>query len=186
MGTFYPEIKVYNVKEMGSFNLEITYLDDLLQPPQTLSITPNYTNPTISIINNIVSGYYSEVFEHYIRYRRPDYSYNQVNTFEEVHLDGIPLIYRFMPDQTPYVQYTYTVEVTGEVDILGVLTPYTETETYIVNVLNDWDYQRNRLFQVVNPELYEQLTIKWINNSSVVLPWSNNVTWITETWPWHS
>lgn len=173
MGTFFPALRTYNIKEMTNFNLEISYLDDLLQP-SPVTISPSLVNDTINITGGSITGYYSNVFDILIKYRRPDYSYNETNSFEYITEDGIPLIYRFTPDGNSYFTYTYTVTANGE------------SVVYTVNVLNDWIYQRNRLFQVVNPELFEQITVKWINNSSDIMSWENNIAWITETWPWHS
>ena len=175
MGIFTPSTTDYVIKEGRNINIIVTYVDDL-GDPHNVTITPNFSNDTINIINGVISGYYSNVFDPLFQYRLPDYSYNTTTDIFTIPQDGLPLIYRFQPDGTAYFDFEYTASANGE------------TAVYTVTVLNDWNAQQSNLIELVNPDLYHQITVRWINNINDVLPWGNDsedvVNWRTETWPW--
>lgn len=175
MGTFNPTITEYDIREGRNINIIVTYLDEYLQS-HPVTITPNFINDTISTSSGIIQGYYSKVFSPLVNYRRPDYSYNTTNNIFSVPQDGLPLIYRFIQDGSIEFDYVYTASANNE------------TIQYTVTVINDWNNQQSNLIQTINPELYQQITVRWINNSDAVIPWENDlqdtVNWRTETWPW--
>ena len=174
MGTFSPAITDYTIREGRNINIIVTYVDEYLQS-HPVTIVPNFVNNTINTISGI-SGYYSNTFYPLINYRRPDYSYNTTNNIFTIPQDGLPLIYRFIQDGTIEFDYVYTASANNE------------TLQYTVTVINDWNSQQSNLIQKVNPELYQQITVRWINTVGDVIPWENNlqstVNWRTETWPW--
>lgn len=175
MGTFNPSITDYYIREGRNINIIVTYLDEFLQS-HPVTITPNFNNSTVSISDGIIQGYYSGVFSPLINYRLQDYSYNTTDNILTVPVEGIPLIYRFRPDGTSEFDYVYTASANNE------------TSTYTVTVLNDWTQQQSMLIQKLNPDLYELITVRWINTNNDIIPWKNNsqniVNWRTETWPW--
>lgn len=175
-----------NIDEYKAFSHSFTYTDDEF-PSQTYTVvlTPSETNPeTIFINGNNVSGYYSDVFDMFVKYKtkRPPSAlypneYIEVNNFRKIDPEKLEQLVEYKPDLTPNKTYTYTAKAYYQDELV-------ETKVYTKIVNNNWDLNKELLLRyisnssVADETLYKQWinsinasTVKWRNTSNVVINW---------------
>lgn len=175
-----------NIDEYQAFSHSFTYTDDEF-PSQTYTVvlTPSETNPeTVSISGNNVSGYFSDVFDMYVKYktkRAPSPLYPNefivVNNFRKIDTDKLEQLVEYRPDLTPSKTYTYTAKAYYQDTLV-------ETKVYTKIVNNNWDLNKELLLRYVSnstvPDetLFKQwinsinaATVKWRNTTNVVINW---------------
>lgn len=174
------------VDEYFAFSHSITYTDEEF-PTKTYRVilVPTETNPENIFINgNNISGYYSDVFDMFVRYKtkaEPNEFIN-VNNFRKIDLDKLEQLVQYSPDLTPERVYTYTAEL---YEVVGNQSTLVTTKQYTKTVNNNWDLNKELLLRyvsktgVVDETLYKQwinsindATVKWKNTSNVVINWT--------------
>jgi hypothetical protein len=134
-----------------------------------VTITTTQPNATILVSGNTISGYYSDCFSNQIHYRTVDDNFIVVTKWSDILMaiaDGVlSEVYYYQVDTTTRIVYSY-LATAGNGD----------TQTYTINVDNDWTSGRNELIKFTNLSKYQQeiLTL-WINNNSNKVAWANNV-----------
>lgn len=170
-----------NIDEYAAFSHSLTYTDD--ENPTavyTVVVTPSEVNPeTVGVSGNNISGYYSDVFDMYVRYKTkavPN-EYIVVNNFRKIDVEKLEQIIEYKPDTTPNKTYTYTANVYNQ----GALV---DTKIYTKVVNNNWDLNKELLLRYLSntaaPDeaLYKQWInsinasiVKWKNTSNVLINW---------------
>lgn len=130
-----------------------------------VTITPVTENATINISGGNITGYYSNVFSNEIEYRTiyldPTMDEFQVAQYFS-ELDSLNVAYRI---------YHYNADITTRRIYAYVASANNETQTYYINVDNDWTYNRDQLSLYVNPTT--TTGILWINSQGAIVPWKN-------------
>jgi hypothetical protein len=175
-----------NIDEYKAFSHSFTYTDDEFPTQKyVVVIVPSETNPeTVSISGNNVSGYYSDVFNMYVKYKTkrqvtalyPN-EYIEVNNFRKIDVEKLEQLIEYKPDLTPNKTYTYTANVYYQDQIID-----SKVFTKIVN--NNWDLNKELLLRYISnsavPDetLFKQwinsinaANVKWKNSSNVVINW---------------
>jgi hypothetical protein len=134
-------------------------------PVTVVASTPN---ATITVLNNYISGYYTNVFNNEISYRTKDNQFVTTNSWTNVTNaianDTFSDLYHFKADPRPIVTYSY------------VASANLATRTYTIDVQNDWMTGRNKLIKYTNFTRYQQeILVRWINNNSDRVTWFNKV-----------
>jgi hypothetical protein len=61
-------------------------------------------------------------------------------------------------------------------------TANSQTQTYTINLDNDWTSGRDQLLKYTKPSKYIAISITWINSSSGSITWTNGasetLTWV--------
>jgi hypothetical protein len=175
-----------NVDEYEAFTHSLTYSDtDFPSKIYNVVLVASEQNPeNVFISGNNVSGYFSDVFNMFVRYKTtavPN-EYINVNNFRKIDLEKLEQVVEYSPDLTPYKVYNYTAnvyEVVGNQSTLVTSKPYTKT------VNNNWDLNRELLLRYISKTgaLDETLfkiwinsindaTVKWKNTANVVVNWN--------------
>lgn len=176
-----------NVDEYEAFTHSLTYSDtDFPSKIYTVVLVASEQNPeNVFISGNNVSGYFSDVFNMFVRYKTtavPN-EYINVNNFRKIDLEKLEQVVEYSPDHlTPTKVYNYTAnvyEVVGNQLTLVTSKPYTKT------VNNNWDLNRELLLRYISKTgaLDETLfriwinsindaTVKWKNTANVVVNWT--------------
>jgi hypothetical protein len=133
-----------------------------------VTITTSMPNNTITISGNTISGYYSDSFEDEISYRTVDDRFVTVNNWQDIVnaivTETLSEIYLFRADTRRRIVYSYLATANGN------------TQTYTINVDNDWTPGRNQLIKYTNLTRYQQeILVEWININTDKLPWVNQV-----------
>jgi len=133
-----------------------------------VTITTTMPNNTITILDNTITGYYTNVFHNEISYITKDNQSITTNSWADVIIaienKTLSDVYHFHADPRQTVTYTYVAHAHGR------------TQTYTINVNNDWLTGRNRFIKYVNLTRYQQkILVEWINNNSGNVAWFNNV-----------
>lgn len=169
------------IDEYAAFSHSVTYTDDL-DPTgiYTVVLVPSETNPeNIFISGNNVSGYYSDVFDMFVKYKTkavPN-EYITVNNFRKIDLEKLEQIIQYKPDTTPKKTFTYTANVYKQ----GALV---DSKIFTKDVNNNWDLNKELLLRylsntaVPDETLYKQwinsindAVVKWKNSSNVIINW---------------
>jgi len=134
-----------------------------------VTVTTAMPNDTITVLGNTISGYYSDSFDNEISYRTVDHQFVTVNKWEDIVMaiaDGILAdVYYYKADTTTRIVYSYLATAGNGA-----------TQTYTINVDNNWTTGRNQVIKFTNLTKYQQeiLTL-WINNNSDKVAWANNI-----------
>jgi hypothetical protein len=170
-----------NIDEYVAFSHSFTYTDDeFLSNTYTVVLTPSETNPeNVFISGNNVSGYYSDVFDVYVKYKTkavPN-EFIEVNNFRKIIVDKLEQLVEYRPDLTPNKTYTYTANVYSEGELV-------DSRVYTKIVNNNWDLNKDLLLRTISntviadEALYKQwinsinaAPVRWKNTSNVVINW---------------
>jgi len=174
------------VDEYEAFTHSLTYTDDEF-PSKTYSvvITTTEAQPeNVFISGNNISGYYSDVFDMFVKYKTtavPN-EFISVNNFRKVDLEKLEQIIEYSPDLTPNKVYNYTATV---YEVVGNQNTLVTTKAYTKTVNNNWDLNRELLLRyisktgAIDEALYKQwinsindAIVKWKNTSNVVVNWT--------------
>jgi hypothetical protein len=175
MAGFLPvNSQLASIDEFKNLLYTITYSELIegveTQFPVTITANSGSSNGTININGNKLSGFYSNSFNDVIYYRNINDTFTTVNSFSAINKDSIYGLVYFYADGTRARTYTYTATANGQ------------SKTYTIIVTNNWNTGKNNLLRYVNIDDYEELGIKWINNSGAIIPWINNagtrIRWI--------
>jgi hypothetical protein len=134
-----------------------------------VTITTAMPNNTITISGNTISGYYSESFEDEISYRTVDDKFVTVNKWQDIvyaiSAGSLSQIYLYKADTRPRIVYSYLATAANGA-----------TQTYTINVDNNWTPGRNQLIKYTNLTKYQQeILVEWININTDKIPWVNQV-----------
>jgi hypothetical protein len=164
--------------EYAAFSHSLTYSDtDYPSNTYTVVITPNQTNPeTIYISGNNITGYYSNVFDMFVKYKtkvsptksQPN-EYLTVKNFREIDLDKLEQVVEYRPDTTPSKNYTYNMNV-----YLGQTLVTTQVFTQTIN--NNWDLNKTLLLRYINSTAVPDETLfrQWINSiNAAAVKWKS-------------
>jgi len=134
-----------------------------------VTVTTVLSNDTIVVSGNTISGYYSDCFDNEIHYRTVADKFVMVTKWSDILMaiaDGVlSEVYYYKADTTTRIVYSYLATAGNGA-----------TQTYTINVDNDWVSGRNQVIKFTNLTKYQQeiLTL-WINNNSDKVAWANNV-----------
>lgn len=162
-----------NVDEYFAFSHSFTYSDDEFPTKTyTVQVVPNETNPeTIYISGNNISGYYTNVFDMYVKYKTKKMppEFIEVQNFRMIDLDKLEQVIEYSPDLTPSKTYSYNANVYDGKTLV-------DTRVYTKTVNNNWDLNRILLKQYINstaaldPNMFKQ----WINSiNAAIVKWRN-------------
>jgi len=174
------------VDEYEAFSHSLTYTDDEF-PSKTYSVvlTTLDTNPeNVFISGNNISGYYSDVFNMFVKYKTtavPN-EFISVNNFRKIDLEKLEQVIEYSPDLTPSRLYTYTATV---YEVVGNQSTVVTTKDYTKTVKNNWDLNKELLLRYISKTgtldeaLFKQwinsindATVKWKNTANVVVNWT--------------
>jgi hypothetical protein len=174
---FSPSLSVLNtLYELKNLSHSITYTDTSgasgatgFGTPYPVIVTTSMPNDTVTVSGNTISGYYSDSFDNEISYRTVDHQLVTVNRWEDIVIaiaDGILAdVYYYKADTTTRIVYSYLATASNGA-----------TQTYTINVDNDWTSGRNQLIKFTNLTKYQQeILVLWINNNSDKVAWANNI-----------
>ena len=147
------------INEREIFSFLIKYKNPSTNLYEDVTITPVDSDPTVTIEGGTISGQYSDAFDEIINYRTKQDTFVEVYDWNQINRSELYGVYYFRADQT--VVRTYTYNAVSE----------TSSQTFTIDVENDWDYNKIKLLQYVNPS---GLVITWYNNSNIIIPWNNN------------
>ena len=174
---FIPSLTTLNtVNELKNISHTITYVEstgasgigggtDTFYP---VTITTTMPNGTVNISGDTISGYYSDSFNNEIKYRTVDDMFVTVNKWQDIAYaiaaESLSELYYYKADTTVRKIYSYTATANGN------------SQTYTINVDNDWTFGRNQLIKYTNLSSYQQnILVEWINNNIGKVKWLNNV-----------
>lgn len=170
-----------NIDEYVAFSHSLTYSDeDFPTATYNVVVVPSETNPeTVYINGNNISGYYSDVFNMFVKYKTkavPN-EFIEVNNFRKIDLQKLEQVIEYSPDLTENKTYSYTATVYQQGQVVT-----TKVYTKVVN--NNWDLNKELLLRYLSntalPDetLFKQwinsineATVKWKNTSNVVINW---------------
>jgi len=174
---FSPSSTVLNtLYELKNLSHTITYTDTSgatgatgFGTPYTVTVTTSMPNHTVTVSGNTISGYYSDSFDNEISYRTVDHNFVTVNKWSDIVIaiaDGILAdVYYYKADTRTRIVYSYLATASNGA-----------TQTYTINVDNDWTSGRNQLIKFTNLTKYQQeILVLWINNNSDKVAWANNI-----------
>ena len=174
------------VDEYEAFSHSLTYSDtDFPSKTYNVVFVASEQNPeNVFISGNNISGYYSDVFDMFVRYKTtavPN-EYINVNNFRKIDLEKLEQVMEYSPDLTHNKVYTYTANVYEGVGNQATLVT---TREYTKTVINNWDLNRELLLRYISKTgaLDESLfkiwinsineaTVKWKNTANVVVNWT--------------
>jgi hypothetical protein len=154
--------------EYQAFSHSLTYTDtDYPSNTYTVVVVPNETNPdTIYISGNNITGYYSNVFDMFVKYKTKtapssiqSNEFITVKNFREINVDKLEQVVQYKPDTTPSKNYTYTMNV-----YLNQTLVTSQVFTQTIN--NNWDLNKTLLLRYINSTAIpdEALFKQWINS----------------------
>lgn len=171
------------IDEYAAFSHTVTYSDD--ESPSTIYtvvLVPSEVNPeNVFISGNNVSGYYSDVFNVFIRYKTkavPN-EYIDVNNFRKIDLQKLEQVVEYRPDLTAKKTFTYTANVYDQQN------NFVTSKVYTKDVNNNWDLNKELLLRYLSntaaPD--EALFKQWINSiNAAIVKWKNTsnvlINWI--------
>ena len=175
--SFSPSSTVLNtLYELKNLSHSISYTDTTgglgatgFYVTYPVTITTNQPNSTVAVAGNTISGYYSDSFSNQIHYRTVDDRFVVVTKWSDILMaiaDGVlSEVYYYQADTTTRIVYSYLATAGNGA-----------TQTYTINVDNDWTSGRNQVIKFTNLTKYQQkiLTL-WINNNSDKVAWANNI-----------
>lgn len=130
--------------------------------PVTITAVESHDN--ITITDNTISGYYRDVFSNEIYYR---------TRYDDVENDQFFMVNYFTeidPEQ-PYEIYHDNVDTTVRKIFSYVATANGESQTYTINVDNDWATARDQLLLYLVPQQFAG--VQWINTNAYAVTWKN-------------
>jgi len=174
---FFPSSTTLNtVNELKNLSHTITYVEvtgasgisggtSISYPVIVTAVVPN---TTINVSNNIISGYYTDCFDNEISYRTVDDRFITVSRWQDIAYaiaaESLSELYYYKADTTTRIVYNYTATANGN------------SQTYTINVDNDWTNGRNQLIKYTNLTKYQQEILgEWININTKKIPWVNQV-----------
>lgn len=175
---FLPTLTTLNtVNELKNLSHSITYVETIgasgLGGGTSISypvvVTAITSNDTIEVENNTISGYYSDAFTNEISYRTVDDQFVTVNKWQDIAYaiaaESLSELYYYKADTRTRIVYSYLATASNGA-----------TQTYTINVDNDWTFGRNQLIKYTDLTAYQQtILVNWINNNIGQVKWLNNV-----------
>lgn len=170
------------VDEYEAFTHSVTYSDpDFPTKTYSVVLVASEANPeNIFVSGNNVSGYYSDVFDMFVKYKTtavPN-EFISVNNFRKIDLKKLEQVVEYSPDLTPNKTYSYTANVYDG-------TTFVTSRVYTKVVNNNWNLNRELLLRYISKTgaLDETLfrswinsindaTVKWKNTANVVVNWN--------------
>lgn len=170
------------IDEYAAFSHSVTYSDtDNPSTIYTVVLVPSEPNPeNVYISGNNVSGYYSDVFNVFVKYKTkaiPN-EFITVNNFRKIDLQKLEQIIEYRPDTTPKKTYTYTANVYNQNTLVT-------SRVFTKDVNNNWDLNKDLLLRYLSntaaPD--EALFKQWINSiNEAIVKWKNSsnvlINWI--------
>ena len=130
--------------------------------PVTITAVEPHAQVTVS--GDTISGYYRNVFNNEIYYR---------TRYEDVTKDEFFMVHYFneIDPEQPYEIYHYNVDTTARKTFSYIAEANGETQTYTINVDNDWTTARDQLLLYLTPQ--QAAGVQWINTSANIVTWKN-------------
>jgi hypothetical protein len=194
MGDWSPSSTQLNtVNEYNNVNHTITYSETSLLGATTtydVTVTAIDTNTTVNVAGNNISGYYSDSFVNDIQYRTQDDQFVNVRKWADIDRSKISEVVYYKADTTTRKVYSYLATASNGA-----------TQTYTINVDNNWSSGRDSLLNEVNytltvtkpntgytpnadaadgetiqgfhPGKFTSIKVTWINNNKQTVVWKN-------------
>lgn len=135
--------------ELVNLSFSISYVDDSTSEPAVVTITPIDVNPSIKVVNNTISGYFSEAFDYTLNYidsKGTDYT---VPRFSDINRVKLYELYKYSPNTTNSITYNYLA--TAKESITNTVLA---TQTYSIVVTQNWTTNKNLLKRFVDFDQY--------------------------------
>ena len=175
------------VDEYTAFSHSITYSDpDFPSNVYNVVLTAAEQNPeNVFVSGNNVSGYYSDVFDMFVKYKTISNPKEliSVNNFRKIDLEKLEQVVEYSPDLTPNKTYTYTANA---YQVVGNQSTLVDTRIYTKIVNNNWDLNRELLLRYISKtgaadetlfknwiNSINEATVKWKNTDNVVVNWTS-------------
>ena len=165
---FLPATTVLNtLHEFENLAHTITYTSGGATGPGTsypVTITAVEPHAQVTVSGDTISGYYRNVFNNEIYYR---------TRYEDVTKDEFFMVHYFneIDPEQPYEIYHYNVDTTARKTFSYIAEANGETQTYTINVDNDWTTARDQLLLYLTPQ--QAAGVQWINTSANIVTWKN-------------
>lgn len=178
---FYPtNTNLNTLYELNNLSHNIVYVEDTGPPAPSgiggsmggqsypVTVTAVTPNITVNVSGNTITGYYSDAFDNQIKYRTVDDKFITVTKWYEIAYaianETLSELYYYHADTRSRITYSYVATANGN------------SQTYTINLDNDWLAGRNQLIKYCNLNRYQQkILMQWINNTGDKVPWLNNV-----------
>ena len=166
------------LNEFTNLNHTITYTETVGATGLFAGTTTSYPvtitvvtpNDTVTVASNTISGYYSEAFVNDIKYRTKSDTFVNVPKFKDINTETLSEMIYYYADTTVRKIFQY------------IATANSVSQTYTINLDNDWTSGRDELLKYAKPSKYTAISITWINNSSGSITWTNGasetLTWV--------
>ena len=183
------------VDEFNNISHTITYSETTIgiggsTTTYDVVVTAIDPNGTISAAGNTISGFYSDSFTNDIQYRTQDNQFVNVRKWSEIDRSKISEVVYYKADTTRRKVYSYLARASNGA-----------TQTYTINVDNNWSSGRDSLLNEVNytltvtkpntgytpnvdaadgetiqgfyPGKFKEITLTWVNNNKETVVWKN-------------
>jgi len=142
--------------EMKNFSFAITYEADVVVPPEgggepppavipVVTVQAVKVLPTVSILNNTISGYYKDSFDFTVNYIDSQTNDYTVTRFSDIDPFKLHELYKYSPNQNTSVTYEYIATARD-----SVTNAVIATQTYNIVVTQNWTTNKNLLKRYVN------------------------------------
>ena len=195
MGWEPASTQLNTVDEFNNISHTITYSETTIgiggsTTTYDVVVTAIDPNGTISAAGNTISGFYSDSFTNDIQYRTQDDQFVNVKKWEEIDRSKISEVVYYKADTTTRKVYSYLARASNGA-----------TQTYTINVDNNWSSGRDSLLNEVNytltvtkpntgytpnvdaadgetiqgfyPGKFKEITLTWVNNNKETVVWKN-------------
>jgi hypothetical protein len=195
MGWEPASTQLNTVDEFNNISHTITYSETTIgiggsTTTYDVVVTAIDPNGTISAAGNTISGFYSDSFTNDIQYRTQDNQFVNVRKWSEIDRSKISEVVYYKADTTTRKVYSYLARASNGA-----------TQTYTINVDNNWSSGRDSLLNEVNytltvtkpntgytpnvdaadgetiqgfyPGKFKEITLTWVNNNKETVVWKN-------------
>jgi hypothetical protein len=142
--------------EMKNFSFVITYEADVVVPPEgggepppavipVVTVQAVKALPTVSILNNTISGYYKDSFDFTVNYIDSQTNDYTVTRFSDIDPLKLHELYKYSPNQNTSVTYEYIATARD-----SVTNAVIATQTYNIVVTQNWTTNKNLLKRYVD------------------------------------
>jgi hypothetical protein len=135
---WYPEESdLGSVNENVTINHVIEYYDEEMNPYE-VEIVPIEVVPTLNVIANTISGFYTDSFDISVTYRTPNNTFVTVPRFNQIPINNVYAIVSYKASLT--LSKTFSYVANAKINNIVI-----SSKTYTKTVTNDWTEGKNNL-----------------------------------------
>lgn len=150
--------------ELQNLSFTISYVPDpsVTSNPATVTVTPVTSTPYIQVNAATISGYFSDSFNYSVNYIDRDNKNYTVSKFSDIDTTKLYQLYKYTPNMTPSITYTYNAVAKD-----SVTNSVLDTKTYSIVVTQNWTTNKMLLQRYVSLNTY--LSTNYLPTSTVTL-----------------